>query len=177
MPATAGRVPMPAGNRVTTSSALKVSDRWASVVGEDPYKSEEKGEDMMKKLWADQRLHGQSTTGADKREMRKHEGLAARDAEFERMKERKRAAAAELETGGGEQPSKKLKKDKKDKKDKKEKKKKEKEKKRKHKSKKDKKEKKDKKDKKEKKKRKRSESDSESDDGSESGSESGSDEE
>ena len=58
MPATAGRVPMPNGNRVTTSAALKVSDRWASIVGDDPYKSETANNEVMEKMWSDPRLHG-----------------------------------------------------------------------------------------------------------------------
>ena len=87
MPATAGRVPMPAGNRVVTGNALKVSDRWSSIVGSDPYASEKKEDgDVMEKLWADQRLHGnkrkigtdergmpifEMLNGAEKREKRK----------------------------------------------------------------------------------------------------------
>lgn len=44
---------------VTTSSSLKVSDRWTALVGSDPYASNEKPTDnMMQKMWADPRLHG-----------------------------------------------------------------------------------------------------------------------
>ena len=107
MPATAGRVPMPAGNRVVTSAALKVSDRWSSIVGSDPYASEKKPEDQvgMDKLWADQRLHGNKRkigtdecgrpmfevmNGAEKREKRKGDAMAAREREYELMQEKKR---------------------------------------------------------------------------------------
>jgi len=181
---------MPANNRVTTSNALKVSDRWSSIVGHDPYAAEKKEDNnMMEKLWADPRLHGDkkrigtderglpvfAATGAEKREKRTMDKLAAREAEFERIQARKRAAAAEAaEAEELRHLEKKAKKDKKDKKDKKEKKEKKdkKEKKSKKKHKKEKKEKKDKKEKKESKKRKREESDADSD---ESGSSSGSD--
>jgi len=105
MPATAGRVPMPAGNRVVTSAALKVSDRWSSIVGSDPYASEKKPEDQvgMDKLWADQRLHGNKRkigtdecgrpmfevmNGAEKREKRKGDAMAAREREYELMQEK-----------------------------------------------------------------------------------------
>ena len=41
-----------AGNRVVTGNALKVSDRWSSIVGSDPYASEKKEDgDVMEKLW------------------------------------------------------------------------------------------------------------------------------
>jgi len=39
MPATAGRVRMPANNRQSTSSALQTNAIWQSVVGYDPYKN------------------------------------------------------------------------------------------------------------------------------------------
>ena len=169
MPATAGRVPMPAGNRVVTSAALKVSDRWSSIVGSDPYASEKKPEDQvgMDKLWADQRLHGNKRkigtdecgrpmfevmNGAEKREKRKGDAMAAREREYELMQEKKRrmdeVRAAEQELAeASHKASKKHKKEKKEKKDKKSKKSKKK------KEKKEKKEKKSKKHKKEKKSR------------------------
>ena len=147
MPATAGRVPMPAGNRVVTGNALKVSDRWSSIVGSDPYASEKKEDgDVMEKLWADQRLHGnkrkigtdergipifEMLNGAEKREKRKGDAMAAREREYQLMQEKKRrmdeVRAAEQELAeASHKASKKHKKDKKDKKDKKKKKKKEK---------------------------------------------------
>ena len=44
---------------MTTSSSLKVSDRWTALVGDDPYAAKEKPTDnMMQKMWADPRLHG-----------------------------------------------------------------------------------------------------------------------
>mmetsp|Transcript_36571 Transcript_36571/g.70219 ORF Transcript_36571/g.70219 Transcript_36571/m.70219 type:complete len:200 (-) Transcript_36571:312-911(-) len=197
-PATAGRVPMPAGNRVTTSSALKVSDRWTALVGDDPYKKEAEGDDnMMEKLWADPRLHGGAkrrigtddsgkaifaATGEEKRNIRKQDALAAREAEFERLQERKRAAAQTLIKGPEDPLSKRSKKEKKDKKDKKDKKEKDKkrkkdkkEKDKKDKKKKHKKEKSEKKHKSESKKRKRDDSSSDSGSGSDSGSDSESD--
>ena len=143
MPATAGRVPMPAGNRVVTGNALKVSDRWSSIVGSDPYASEKKEDgDVMEKLWADQRLHGnkrkigtdergmpifEMLNGAEKREKRKGDAMAAREREYQLMQEKKRrmdeVRAAEQELAeASHKASKKHKKDKKDKKDKKKKK-------------------------------------------------------
>ena len=146
MPATAGRVPMPAGNRVVTGNALKVSDRWSSIVGSDPYASEKKDGDVMEKLWADQRLHGnkrkigtdergmpifEMLNGAEKREKRKGDAMAAREREYQLMQEKKRrmdeVRAAEQELAeASHKASKKHKKDKKDKKEKKKKHKKEK---------------------------------------------------
>ena len=184
MPATAGRVPMPAGNRVITSNALKVSDRWSSIVGSDPYASDAKGVDgnLMEKMWADPRLHGdkkhmgqdamgkhvyQTMDGAARRDARASDALAAREREYELMQEKKRRGD-ELRDAEQElmdlnnRPAKKAKKEKKEKKEKKAKK-----------SKKGKKEKKDKKEKKSKKsKRSRRESGSDSSSSSESESES-----
>ncbi|KAK4789328.1 hypothetical protein SAY86_020647 [Trapa natans] len=37
MPATAGRVRMPANNRVHSSAALQIHDIWQSAIGYDPY--------------------------------------------------------------------------------------------------------------------------------------------
>jgi hypothetical protein len=43
MPATAGRVKMPANNRQSTSGALKTNAIWQQVVGYDPYKGASEG--------------------------------------------------------------------------------------------------------------------------------------
>lgn len=40
MPATAGRVRMPHGNRVSSSSALKMTGIWTNTIGYDPYAAE-----------------------------------------------------------------------------------------------------------------------------------------
>jgi hypothetical protein len=37
MPATAGRVKMPANNRVSSSVALRTTDVWSKTIGYDPY--------------------------------------------------------------------------------------------------------------------------------------------
>lgn len=37
MPATAGRIRMPANNRLSVSDSLKVSEIWQKSVGYDPY--------------------------------------------------------------------------------------------------------------------------------------------
>ncbi|KAK3240969.1 hypothetical protein CYMTET_49222 [Cymbomonas tetramitiformis] len=169
MPATAGRVPMPAGNRVTTSNALKVSDRWTAIVGEDPYAQKEAQEgNMMEKLWADPRLHGDkrrigtddagkavfAVSGQEKREARKMDAAAAREAEFLAKQQQKREREEEATAKNEAREAKLMKKEKKKKKDKKSKKSKDK------KRKKDKKDKKDKKEKKEKKSKDRKKDDS-----------------
>ena len=149
MPATAGRVPMPAGNRVVTGNALKVSDRWSSIVGLI-YASEKRRRGWMEKLWADQRLHGnkrkigtdergmpifEMLNGAEEEEGRRH-GREGEEYQLRREKEDGRGegggAGACRGEPQGEQEAQKDKKDKKDKK-KKKKEKKEKEKKKKHK--------------------------------------------
>jgi hypothetical protein len=40
MPATAGRVKMPANNRVSSSVALRTTDVWSKTIGYDPYAGE-----------------------------------------------------------------------------------------------------------------------------------------
>lgn len=45
MPATAGRVRMPHGNRVSSSSALKMTGIWTNTIGYDPYAAEGGGAD------------------------------------------------------------------------------------------------------------------------------------
>ena len=104
MPATAGRVPMPAGNRVVTGNALKVSDRWSSIVGSDPYASEKKEDgDVMEKLWADQRLHGNKRKiGTDERGIPIFEMLNGAEKREKRKGERRRR------TRGGEETRKRL---------------------------------------------------------------------
>src|SRR3546814_5610767 len=51
MPATAGRVRMPHNNRVSGSSALKMTGIWTNTIGYDPYAGDEqeKQEDERKK--------------------------------------------------------------------------------------------------------------------------------
>mmetsp|Transcript_35963 Transcript_35963/g.78714 ORF Transcript_35963/g.78714 Transcript_35963/m.78714 type:complete len:207 (-) Transcript_35963:77-697(-) len=43
MPATAGRVPMPHGNRLSVSDSLKTHDVWQKAVGYDPYAGGDEG--------------------------------------------------------------------------------------------------------------------------------------
>mmetsp|Transcript_28113 Transcript_28113/g.65706 ORF Transcript_28113/g.65706 Transcript_28113/m.65706 type:complete len:191 (-) Transcript_28113:97-669(-) len=43
MPATAGRVPMPSGNRLSVSDSLKTHDVWQKSVGYDPYAGQDEG--------------------------------------------------------------------------------------------------------------------------------------
>jgi len=46
MPATAGRTRMPAGNRMSSSAALKTNDMWTKTIGYDPYAGEAEKEDQ-----------------------------------------------------------------------------------------------------------------------------------
>ena len=45
MPATAGKVRMPAGNRQSTSSSLNTHSIWQNAIGYDPYAAESTGAD------------------------------------------------------------------------------------------------------------------------------------
>ena len=45
MPATAGRVKMPAGNRMQTSASLNTHSIWQNAIGYDPYAAESTGAD------------------------------------------------------------------------------------------------------------------------------------
>jgi len=45
MPATAGRVKMPAGNRMQTSASLNTHSIWQNAIGYDPYAAESSGAD------------------------------------------------------------------------------------------------------------------------------------
>lgn len=58
MPATAGRVRMPHGNRVSSSSALKMTGIWTNTIGYDPYAAEGGGPDAEEEANAYEQAQG-----------------------------------------------------------------------------------------------------------------------
>ena len=61
MPATAGRVPMPKGNRMETSGSLKTHTIWQNAIGYDPY-APESGEGQQQDSYRNRRLHSASAS-------------------------------------------------------------------------------------------------------------------
>jgi Zinc knuckle len=62
MPATAGRVKMPHNNRVSSSSALKMTGIWTNTIGYDPYAAEGSAEAAAASALEDKNAYEQSQT-------------------------------------------------------------------------------------------------------------------